>query len=423
MINGADERAGNGRFATKSEDGHEARFRQPKFSAHWEKKEASEGIPACRRAGDTLEWPVMIRRRSAAEQTAVHLAEELGRGRWRGVLPGVNRLAEDLGVSRETVRAALALMERQGLLQPQGEGRARLIVEHSPPAGAKHPGLRVGILLRESLDHEVNGAFQRLVMGIWHGLEQAGHVSVFAPKAQEELDHQPARIIRMVKRFPADVWLVFAGSLEVLQWFAAGAQPALAIGGRLKGLPIAGASRDPLPAFRAVFRQLIAMGHRRITLISGRERRQPSLSSIERTLQEEFAAHGIPFGPFNVPEWEPTPEGLDARLRELFRVTPPTAIQVHSSAAAVGVLSFLHRQRIQVPEDVSLICESMENSMVWHRPALAHFSTDWNAILRRVLRWVDGVANGRVDQHQMATRAVFHPGGSVGPPGKWVPKR
>ncbi|MBN8459110.1 MAG: substrate-binding domain-containing protein [Verrucomicrobia bacterium] len=362
----------------------------------------------------------MIRRRSAAEQTAAHLIEELGRGRWRGVLPGVNRLAEELGVSRETMRTALVLVEQQGFLRPQGEGRARAVVEEVREKTLRREGLRVAMLLRESLAHEVNGAFQRLLMGIWHGLEEAGHVCVFTPKTQEELGHNPARIIRMAKQIPADVWLVSAGSLEILQWFAAGEVPALAIGGRIKGLPIAGASRDPLPAFRAVFRDLIGMGHRRITLISGRERRLPSLSAIERTLKEEFETHGIPFGPFNVPDWEPTPDGLDARLRELFRVTPPTAIQVHSSSSSVGLLSFLHRHHIRVPEDVSIICESMENAMAWHRPALAHFSTDWDAILRRVLCWVDGVAKGREDRRQMATGAVFHPGGSIAPPGKWA---
>lgn len=360
----------------------------------------------------------MIRRASAAEQAAAHLIDELGRGRWRGVLPGVNRLAEDLGVSRETMRAALVLVERQGFLRPQGEGRARVIVEDVSRSVERRSGLRVGMLLRESLDKEVNGAFQRLLMRLWHRLEETGHMCLFAPKSQEDLGHNPARIIRMAKQIPVDAWLVSAGSLEVLQWFAACDVPSLALGGRIKGLTIAGASRDPLPAYRALFRQLIAMGHRRITLISGRERRLPTLSMIEQTLKQEFEANGIPFGPFNVPDWEPTPEGLDIRLRELFRVTPPTAIQVHSAAATVGVLSFLHRHRIRVPDDVSLICESMENAMAWHLPPLAHFSTDWDGILLRVLRWVDGVAKGKVDKRQMSTGAVFHPGGSISPPGK-----
>lgn len=361
----------------------------------------------------------MIRRLSVAEQAAAHLIEELGRGRWRGVLPGVNRLAVNLGVSRETARMALGLVERQGLLRPQGEGRARAIVEEAVHPMLRRTGLRIGILLRESLETEVSSTFHRLLMGVWRGLEAAGHVCLFSPKSQQDLGLDAARIIRMAKRIPADAWLVPAGSLEVLQWFASCGLPVLALGGRIKDLPIAGASRDPVPAFRAVFRHLIGLGHRRITLISSRERYFPKLSLIERALQEELEAQGIPFGPFNVPDWEPSPEGLDARLLELFRITPPTAIQVHSTATTVGVLSFLHRHRIRIPEDVSLICENLENPMTWHRPALAHYSIDLEAIQRRVLRWVDGVAKGQADTCQVSTGAVFHPGGSIAPPGEW----
>lgn len=354
-------------------------------------------------------------RRTLAEQTAAHLIDEMGRGRWRGVLPGVNRLALDMGVSRETMRVALGLVEQRGLLSSQGRGRARVIVEGSREAVGRR-GLRIAILLRESLDEEVNGGFLRLVLRIRRRIEGAGHLCVLPPKSQVGLGLNPARIIRMVQQTPADAWLVASGSLEVLEWFAGQPLPVLALGGRLKGLPIAGASRDPLPAFRMVYRKLIAMGHRRITLISGRERRQPSLSAIERTLQEEFATHGIPFGDFNVPDWEPTAEGLEILMRQLFRVTPPTVVQAHSPEVAVGVLSYLSRNGIRVPEDVSVICENMENAMLWHRPALAHFTTDFAVIIRRIARWLDRVAVGRPDRQQMACAAVFKPGESIGPP-------
>ena len=48
-----------------------------------------------------------IRRQPLAEQTAAHLIQRLRSGQWAGTLPGVNRLASELDVSRETVRAAL----------------------------------------------------------------------------------------------------------------------------------------------------------------------------------------------------------------------------------------------------------------------------------------------------------------------------
>jgi LacI family transcriptional regulator len=393
-------------------------LRERFFSRKWEKKPASWAVPACGLGLARVEWGPMIRRRSASEQAAAHLIEELARGRWRGVMPGVNRLAGDLGVSRETVRGALGLLAERGVLEKAGEGRPRRIVAAGLPEQGLVKSMRVAVLLREGLDEEVNSAFLRLVLRVRHRLEQAGHVCVFPPKTMLELENNPARIIRMVQRTVADAWLIAAGSLEVLEWFARQPVPTLALGGRIRGLPIAGASRNPLPAFRELFGKLIDMGHRRITLLSPPERRLPSPSAIERGFEEEMAVRGVPFGDFNVPDWKPTPDGLATLLRELFRVTPPTAIQAHSSEVAVGVLSFLHRRGLRVPEDVSVICESLGTAMAWHRPALAHFTTDYEAVLGRVVRWVEGVAKGRVDKRQVATGAVFCPGESIAPPKK-----
>jgi DNA-binding LacI/PurR family transcriptional regulator len=357
--------------------------------------------------------PLMITRKTLAEQTAAHLTRELQNGRWQGALPGVNRLSVELGVSRETLRAALGVLERQGLLQAGGGGRARMVTPNDAGLTARK-SLRVAILLHTRLEDEVSST-QSLVLRIKHSLEAAGNICVFAPKSQLELKLDPARIIRLVAQTPADAWVVASGSLELLQWFEAGSKPVIAIGGRLKGLAIASASRNAIPAFREVFRHLIDLGHRRITLLCPRERRVPCLSVIERGLQEELALRNIPFGDFNVPDWEQTPEGLEGLLEALFRMTPPTAIQVSFPCLAIGVLAFLSRRGLRVPEDVSLICEHTDQTLAWYRPEIAHFTCDLDVILRRVVRWVAAVAQGRVDLRQISCPGVFHPGGSVMP--------
>ena len=52
---------------------------------------------------------------SAVEQVAAHLRGELGQGRWSGTIPGVNRLAVELGVNRKTVEAALEQLDSVAL--------------------------------------------------------------------------------------------------------------------------------------------------------------------------------------------------------------------------------------------------------------------------------------------------------------------
>ena len=356
----------------------------------------------------------MISRLTLADQTAAQLTRDLNTGRWRGELPGVNRLAAEIGVSREVLRAALGLLEKQGVLVPGGVGRARVIKSCAPGKPARQ-SLRVALLLHDRMEQDsCNG--QSLINKLKYRIEEAGHHSGFAAKCQTDLGLVPARIIRMVEQTQADAWIVIGGSLELLQWFSAYQVPAIAVGGRLKGLPIASASRNAIPAYRSVFRHLIAIGHRRIVVLAPQERRLPFLSAVERALQEELATHGIPFDGYNVPDWEPTPAGLEAMLHELFRVTPPTLIQVTTPGMAIGVMSFLSRRGLRVPDDVSLISETMDNTLAWHRPAIAHFTADFAFIVRRVVRWVKAVADGVRDLHQAACLADFDPGGSIAPP-------
>ena len=91
-----------------------------------------------------------LRRLSIAAQTAVHLREGLREGRWRGQLPGVIRLAAELGVSTHTLRAALRTVEAEGLVALSEDGRSRQVPES--PARRKRP-LRIGILLYPALAH------------------------------------------------------------------------------------------------------------------------------------------------------------------------------------------------------------------------------------------------------------------------------
>jgi DNA-binding GntR family transcriptional regulator len=86
---------------------------------------------------------------SASEQVADYLRAELLSGRWTDTMPGGDRLVAQLGIGKETVRAALSQLENEGLLIPQGRRKRRLIVL---PEKQIHRQLRVRILLYERED-------------------------------------------------------------------------------------------------------------------------------------------------------------------------------------------------------------------------------------------------------------------------------
>jgi DNA-binding LacI/PurR family transcriptional regulator len=258
------------------------------------------------------------------ELTAVHLREGLLMGRWSGTLPGAARLASELDVAPATIRAALHLLEAQGLITARGLGRSRVILVTSADRAVATP-LRVAILRHDARLTDDNPKASAVLAEIMHLLEAAGHVVFMFNKSQVDLRHDVPRIVREMSKTPADTWIVEAGSRALLEWCAGQPTPCLALYGRTGGLPIARSGPDKAPAYRAATRMLLELGHRRIVIVA---RHLPVPSTPERAFLEELAAHGVVTGDYNLPDWEETPKGFSQLLERLFLHSAPTALIV-----------------------------------------------------------------------------------------------
>ncbi len=350
-----------------------------------------------------------IRLLSIREQTIEHLQKGIQEGRWSGRLPGVVRLAAECDVSTGVVRAALRKLEAEGVVTAGGLGRCRTIV---PPEEGGTPlhTLRVGILLHDST---INAT--PILWEIQRNLEAAGHLVSIAKKSQIQLNYNVASIISMVKETPADAWIICAGSYELLQWFSWQSLPSIALYGRSGGLPLARTGPDKAPAYLDAVRQLIALGHRRIVMITLAGRRKPVPGTIERLVLEEIRAHGIETGPYNLPDWEETPGGFNALLEKLFRTTPPTALIIDETQKLIAAMHFLARHHIEVPGQVSLVFTDFDGELDWCFPPIAHMEWNTTYIVRRIVRWVEAVRKGNPDRKIINYPVTFVPGGSIGP--------
>ena len=111
---------------------------------------------------------------SAAEQVAAHLRAELLRRNLTGMMPGVNRLAADLGVNRKTVESALAQLKAQGLVVGQGRGRHCRI---ELPKGHAPPSMRLAIL-----EYDAASKNEPYMIDLMHHLQNAGHTAFYSQK-------------------------------------------------------------------------------------------------------------------------------------------------------------------------------------------------------------------------------------------------
>jgi len=342
-----------------------------------------------------------------AEQLAAELRSELVRGRWGGSLPGRKPLAERYGVNHKTVEAAMALLEVEGLLENQGQGRKRRVVL---PRNASMP-MRVCILSYDRNDRQLP-----YMIELQHLLEEAGHTPFFTDKTLVELKRKLSRVQRLVAATEADAWIVCAGPKDVLAWFAEQPVPAFALFGRRQGLPIASAGPDQSTAMVAIAEQFISLGHRRIVQLVMKERRYPEPGDPERHLLETLESHGIRTGPYNLPDWEEGPIGFQTLLTSLFQVSPPSALIVDDPTTLFApVQQFLQRRGLRVPEDVSLIITEPHPYLDWCRPSIAHVVWDNRPILRRILRWAGRVSRGQRDVQQTLTPTSIYAGGTIGP--------
>ena len=342
---------------------------------------------------------------TAAEQVGEYLRTQLCRGAWGGRMPGGSRLATELGVGRDTVEAALQILERDGLLVPQGAGRRRRI--ELPEAIVARP-LRVAILVT---DHFSEGYMNEL----FYLLVEAGHQPCHATKTLIELGMDVGRVARLVKRTEADAWIVAAGSREILEWFSRQPKPAFALFGRRGQVSIASVGPDKAPVFAAATGRLIELGHRRISLVCRRQRRLPQPGPPERAFLNVLAAHGIPTGDFNLPDWEESKKGFVKLLDSLFGATPPTALILEETFLFNAAFHYLAKRGLRVPQDVSLVCTDEDPDFTWCEPSVAHIRWDHRPVVRRVVRWAANVSHGKDDRRQTLTKAEFVVGGTIGP--------
>ena len=348
---------------------------------------------------------------SAVDQLAAHLRGAIARGELGDSMPGIRRLASTLGVSSNTVTAALERLESEDFLEPQGHGRRSRIVL---PEGFVRPAFRVTLLLYERDDLQLS-----YVAEIQQRLTEEGYVVNVADQTLVGLGMNVRRIARMAKQTKTDAWVIVSATQEVLEWFVTHSVPAFALFGRYRGLPLAGIAPGKEAAFRTAVRRLVELGHRRIVLLLPDHGWKPTLGLLQRETLDELESHGIQTGHYNLPDWEQTPEGLRRCLDSLFRVSPPTALFLDRACEYIATHQHLARQGILTPRDVSLICTDDDVAFEWCEPSVSCVSWDSRPWVRRIVRWVAKVANGKDDRRQSYSKAKFVERDSIGPvPGR-----
>ncbi len=344
--------------------------------------------------------------KTPSEQLAEFLKEQILDGRYQELMPGMAALAKELGTDPKTVGLALGMLEKDGLLVPQGAGKPRRI------APAKNRQAQKLKLIIQSYGHE-DQVFPYL-LSLRHRLMEQGHQVDLAKQSLLDLKMDPRRVARQFARNPGDAWLVIGASSEVLEWFTRQQTPCFALLGRSGAFDVAATAVNTPEAYREVVRRLVELGHQRIVFMTPEERREPSPAEPERAFLDELQTHGIQTGDYNLPSWEDKPASITRCLDSLFAHTPPTAIVCSVPEIYVAVQMHLAKKGIHAPDDISLISTYDIPLFTLTTATPACLAWDESQLERRIMRWFNNIARGKDDRRKSCVKAKFLENGTVG---------
>ncbi len=190
--------------------------------------------------------------------------------------------------------------------------------------------------------------------GIERELDRTGYSPLFVSGHWNA--HEEARCIEVLRSRRVDGIILLTGRLDDAALAAcARALPVVVTGRTLKAPGLFTMNFDNFEGGRLATQHLIALGHRRIAFIAG-DPRHPDASERQRGYRAALEAAGIGHDSrLVVPGMYSEESGEQAVERLLAQGQRFTAIFAANDQMAIGAALALHRRRLRVPEDVSLV--------------------------------------------------------------------
>jgi LacI family transcriptional regulator len=280
------------------------------------------------------------------------LRQSISEGRFpEGQLPGERKLTAMFGVSRGTVRAALAQLERDGLIVPV-HGRGTLLRN-----GAKLPAAtatRIGVISGQFGALGSDGAVNA---GSYYGELLKGLIAAAAAAGQDLVVYGsggPDRLVEIAGSGVSGLLLVAVTDVEMLRRAAGTGLPSVLVDHVTEEVEIDAVDIDSVGGASAAVRHLHELGHRDIAYIdwSRRELSRPRFDGYRSGLE----LSGLRFREDLVVEGTSDEGGGAAAMARLLDLRPrPTAVFVFSDTLARGAVRAALEAGVRVPEEISIM--------------------------------------------------------------------
>ena len=210
-------------------------------------------------------FPALPQRVSLVAQTVQSLCDGIQAGHWQEHLPGERELCARLQVSRSTIRAALAELQRRGWLDVSNRRRRRITAERTARPAADHQKI-VAILAPLTL-RTMPPAAVLVIDALREQLAKTGWmVELHVNRAC--FSSKPGRALEtLVHDTHAAAWLLVGSSRPMQSWFLRQSVPCLVMGTCASDIPLPFADADHRATCRHAGALLLRKGHRRLALV------------------------------------------------------------------------------------------------------------------------------------------------------------
>ncbi len=317
---------------------------------------------------------------SLVAQTARSLREAIRAGRWQTHLPGERELGVQLQVGRNTVRAALLELEREGWFEVSQRQRRR-IKPKRVARGVKAEKPVVAVLsarpflaLPPPTALLINTLQERLARADCP-VEFHVNAACFSTKPAHALE-------KLVHQHPSTAWLLFGSSKPTQGWFIQRKLPCLVVGSCPAEIALPSIDADQRAICRHAGGLLLRKGHRSIAIVLPQNTQGGDLDS-EHGMRESLEGH--PDARLRVLTHNGTTAHLCALLDAAIRSPdPPTAFVVARVFHVLTVMMHLMRRGKRIPQDVAVISRDDDPFLQSTAPTVTHYTTDAAEFARRV---------------------------------------
>ena len=312
-------------------------------------------------------------------------------GHWSIHLPGERRLCEDWGISRPTLRAAQAVLAREGLLKV-AHGCRTVIANADVPKASACP-LSVALLSPEPL-HAMPPFALLWLDELRARLQAAGHQLQVHAGRVECASKNPGRALRsLVDGSPAAAWVLFQSTEAVQQWFAAHEIPSLVVGSVFPGVPLPSVDRDYRAVCAHAVGHLVRKGHQHLAFLIQKEQFGGDWESAAG-FGEGLSAMTKKGVTGHVVLHEGTATSVMTAVDSILAMRPrPTAMLVARTRFALTAFTHLLGRGVKVPRDMAMICRDDDGFLDHVVPRMARYTFSPEVFARHLVRQVLRLVN------------------------------